>query len=473
MAIVNTRELLNQFAREGSESAFAEVVEHHIDLVYAIALRKLNGDTHLAQDVTQLVFSDLARKANSLPGNVILAAWLYRHTTFRACEVLRAEGRRRAREQTAVEMNLLHEGGDPAWTDLAPALDDAVAQLNARDRDAIVLRFFERHDLRSIGAALGTSEDAVQKRITRALEKLHQILVKSGATLSLASLTTLLGAQTIAAAPAGLAPVICASALAATAGASGLTLTLLNLMTMTKLKMGAVSAILIVAVVTPIVIQQQSIAKLRRDNRQLTEQASFRAQNETPAANASLPDDRYRELLRLRGEVALLRKDSQELARLRSQRNAVPADPATPPALTAESWADVGLQSPDAALQTFLWAARHDDAEFVRKLIRWKKDDSVPDFDGLEEIVASLIPATIHYAGKLESIRILSQEQIDAQSARMKVEFTPSAGKASKQQDLLFVKEESDWKPVFSVWSPEKGSIQGALAAPPSRATIQ
>lgn len=462
--MTDTRELLSQFARERSESAFAELVQRHIDLVYSTALRRLNGDTHLAQDITQLVFCDLARKAGSLPSNVVLAAWLYRHTTFRACEVLRAEGRRRAREQTALEMNSLHEGVDSAWSHLAPALDDAVSQLNARDREAIVLRFFERYDLRSIGAALGASDDAVQKRITRALEKLHRILVKRGATLSVGSLATLLSAHTLTAAPAGLASTVSASALAATAGAGGLTLTLVNLMTMTKLKIGAISAILIAAVVTPLVIQQQSIAKLRRENRKVTERQALRVQKQIPAANPSLPDEQHRELLRLRGEVALLRKDSQELARLRSQRNAIPAAAV----LTAESWADVGLHSPDAALQTFFWAARHDDAEFVRQLIRWKKDDSVPDFDGLEDIVASLIPGTIDYARKLESIRILSQEQIDTQTARMRVEFAPGAGKPPKQQDLLFVKEESDWKPVFSVWSPEKGSIQGALAAPPS-----
>ena len=464
MATTDTRELLSQFARERSEFAFAELVRRHIDLVYSIALRRLNGDAHLAQDITQLVFCDLARKAGSLPANVVLGAWLYRHTTFRACEVVRAEGRRRAREQTAMEMTSLHESADP-WTHLAPALDDAVSQLNARDREAIVLRFFERHDLRAIGAALGASDDAVQKRITRALEKLHRILVKRGATLSVGGLATLLGAHTLAAAPAGLASTVSTSALAATAGAGGFTLTLVNLMTMTKLKIGAISAILIAAVVTPLVIRQQPNAKLRREN---TERQALRVQEQTPASSRSLSDEQHRELLRLRGEVALLRKDSQELARLRAQRNATARDAVEPPALTADSWADVGLHSPHAALQTFLWAARHDDAEFVRQLIRWKKDASVPDFDGLEKIVESLIPGTIHYARKLESIRILSQEQIDEQTARMRVEFAPGAGKPPKQQDLLFVKEESDWKPVFSVWSPEKGSIQGALAAPPS-----
>src|SRR5215211_6689460 len=130
MAMIDTRELLRQFARERSEAAFAELVKHHIDLVYSVALRRLHGDTHLAQDITQLVFCDLARKAGSLPANIVLAAWLYRHTTFRACEAVRSEGRRRAREQTAVEMNSLCESADPAWTDLAPALDDAIAALN-------------------------------------------------------------------------------------------------------------------------------------------------------------------------------------------------------------------------------------------------------------------------------------------------------------------------------------------------------
>src|SRR5215204_6576997 len=125
MAMIDTRELLRQFAGKRCEAAFTELVARHIDLVYSVALRRLNGDTHLAQDITQLVFCDLARKAASLPADLVLAAWLYRHTTFRACEALRTEGRRRAREQTAVEMNALHEAADPAWTDLAPALDDA------------------------------------------------------------------------------------------------------------------------------------------------------------------------------------------------------------------------------------------------------------------------------------------------------------------------------------------------------------
>jgi len=60
-------ELLRQYAQSGSETAFAELVRRYLPLVYATALRLVNGDSHLAQDVTQAVFIDLARKTGSLP----------------------------------------------------------------------------------------------------------------------------------------------------------------------------------------------------------------------------------------------------------------------------------------------------------------------------------------------------------------------------------------------------------------------
>ena len=83
-------QLLQQYARERSESAFGELVTRHIDLVYSVALRVAGGDSHLAQDVTQTVFLDLARKAPGLPRDAILAGWLYRHAWFTAAKSVRA-----------------------------------------------------------------------------------------------------------------------------------------------------------------------------------------------------------------------------------------------------------------------------------------------------------------------------------------------------------------------------------------------
>jgi len=99
------RQLLRRYAKDGSEAAFGELVARHVNLVYSAALRRTGGDAHLAQDVAQLVFTDLARKARSVPENVVLAGWLHRATRYAAAQLLRTERRRAAREQEAVTMN--------------------------------------------------------------------------------------------------------------------------------------------------------------------------------------------------------------------------------------------------------------------------------------------------------------------------------------------------------------------------------
>ena len=93
--------LLRSYARNRSESDFAELVHRHVNLVYSAALRQVNGDVHLAQDVTQTVFTDLARKASSLANYQALAGWLFTSTRFAAAKFVRGEQRRRLREQEA------------------------------------------------------------------------------------------------------------------------------------------------------------------------------------------------------------------------------------------------------------------------------------------------------------------------------------------------------------------------------------
>ena len=83
------------------EAAFRALVERHVRVVQATALRVLAGDAHAAQDVTQAVFTHLARNAAKLPRGVLLGGWLHQHTYFLALNFVRAENRRRARERTA------------------------------------------------------------------------------------------------------------------------------------------------------------------------------------------------------------------------------------------------------------------------------------------------------------------------------------------------------------------------------------
>jgi RNA polymerase sigma factor (sigma-70 family) len=219
-----TNELLRRYAVDGSESAFTELVRQHIDLVYSAALRQVNGDIGAAQDITQAVFTDLARKASQLAGHTSLTGWLYTSARFQAAKSRRAEQRRHTREEESHAMNQLLQTNDPgdAWLDMHPVLDDVMHELNDADREAVLLRFFERKPLAEIGARLGLSENAARMRVDRALEKLRTELSKRGITSTAAALALALTERAVGAAPASLFGEVSQSALAAVAARGGM-----------------------------------------------------------------------------------------------------------------------------------------------------------------------------------------------------------------------------------------------------------
>lgn len=196
---------LRQFVENGDEAAFGELVGRHFGLVYGAALRITNRDASLAEDVAQTVFADLARKAGFFPHDIVLTGWLYQAARFAAAKAVRSEQRRRTREQEALTMRELAPEPSPEWERLGPLLDAAMGKLNPKDRDAILLHYFEQESFRRIGAGLNLSDDAAQKRVSRALDKLRTILTQGGITLSGSSLSTFLSAAPAIAVPAGLA----------------------------------------------------------------------------------------------------------------------------------------------------------------------------------------------------------------------------------------------------------------------------
>src|SRR5213593_3370533 len=276
-------QLLRRYAEAGSESAFSELVSRHIDLVYSAALRQVGGDAHLAQDVAQTVFADLARKARTVSRHGVLTGWLYQATRYAASKAVRTQRRRAIREKEAVAMQEL--SSDSNWEQLQAVLDEAMGRLGVKDRDAVLLRYFERKELRAVGDALGTSEEAARKRVSRALERLRRYLTGRGVTLSATTLATALTGSAVQSAPAALAGTISAAVVAgAAAAAAGSTFNLLNLMSMTKLKTGLLSAAVVVGAGTPIVVQQQSLSRLRAENQALRGQSQeleqLRAENQ-------------------------------------------------------------------------------------------------------------------------------------------------------------------------------------------------
>src|ERR1700693_454429 len=115
----DSQQLLAEYTAHGSEAAFRELVARYLDLVYSTALRLVNGDTQLAEDVAQTVFISLARKARTLSSRVMLGGWLHQHTYYVAKRTARSEGRRAAREQEALEMNTLHDDSEAHWRQLS------------------------------------------------------------------------------------------------------------------------------------------------------------------------------------------------------------------------------------------------------------------------------------------------------------------------------------------------------------------
>ncbi len=232
-----SQRLLTEYANTGSESAFRELVTRYVDLVFSTALRLVDGDAHRAEDVTQVVFTDLARNAPELSRIALLGGWLHRDTCFVAAKLMRGERRRQTREKQAVEMNALNQP-DPDFEPIAPVLDEVINELADEDRQAILLRFYERMDLRSVGEALGSSENAAQKRVSRALDLLHSKLARRGIVFSAAGLASALAAQAIQAAPAGFAASVATKVLAGTAVAAAASGTAAKTALMFKLKIG-------------------------------------------------------------------------------------------------------------------------------------------------------------------------------------------------------------------------------------------
>jgi RNA polymerase sigma factor (sigma-70 family) len=339
---LSDQELLRDYSERRSEPAFAELVRRHVDLVYSAALRMV-GDAHLAEDVTQGAFSALAQNARQLSDRSVLAGWLHRTARNLAANIVRGDARRRAREQEAAAMNeLLSTESDAVWEKIAPHLDAALDDLSEPDRDALLLRYFERKSAHEIAQAFGISDDAAQKRVSRAVERLREFFSKRGVAIGASGVVILISANAVQAAPIALVASISSTAILT--GTTATTVIATKAIAMTLIQKTLIAATVTALVGTSVYEAHRTaqlgeqVQTLQQQQAPLTAQIQELQQQRDDASNqvASLTEELAKsdkndfELLKLRGEVGALRKQLAQVSDTPFQKSKPAENPATP-----------------------------------------------------------------------------------------------------------------------------------------------
>lgn len=432
------QQLLRDYTERRSESAVAELVRRHVDFVYSAA-RRIVRDAHLAEDVTQEVFVALAQNARQLADRPVLSGWLHRTARNLAVKAVRSDARRRAREQEATMNELLPAEADADWERIGPQLDEALGALNESDRDALLLRYFERKSAREIAGILGISDEAAQKRVSRAVERLREIFAERGISVGAGGLVVVITTNAIQAAPAGLAATI--SAGAAVAGAATATPTVIaaaKAITMTTLQKTLITATLAVMVgVTA--FETRQLSSLRGQNRWLEqergalaeqiqqlqrERADATSRQGTSMGENTKPNSGQdaNEVLRLRGQVGRLQAQVRELT---------PSIPQAPPLsrgfgalgelLMPDSITNAGNKTAEALLQTAIYALRQGD---VPLLSRYGISNTIGDA-GTNEPLFQVVRAALGEAAS-GGFRLSSKGTDDGQGYKVRLDSTLS-----------------------------------------------
>jgi RNA polymerase sigma factor (sigma-70 family) len=364
--MASDRELLLSYVQHADESAFGEFVRRHVGIVYSAALRRTGGRAHLAEDVSQRVFTSCARQAVWLVEHPAPVGWLFRTTRNAAIDAIRSEARR---ENALRSFAAMPDNSSPCpeaeWDRLRPVLDEALDRLPERDRDIILLRYFSGLSFPELGERLSMSENAARMRAARALEKLRRILGARGVGSSTAALGLLLSQPVLASAPAGLAGVVSAAAVAgAPAGAAT---GILPLLIMSKITTPLVTAALVAGLLTTAwyrtahAAQSAELARIQHESERLSQLAK---EDNLTARLTTLADTMARQ------NAA---KTAAHAASLESEAvGANAANESRPGATRPESprghqWC--GQATPLDAGKSFAWACDATDVEAIAKLL--------------------------------------------------------------------------------------------------------
>jgi len=314
--------LLRQYAAQHSEAAFEILVSRRVRFVYSAALRQVRNP-HLAEEITQAVFIILAKKAGTIRDETVLTGWLFKTTRFAAMAQSRAAVRRRQHEQEAqLQSEIQSAATDPLWEQMSPLLDEALAHLGEKDRQAVLLRFFENKSLADVGNSIGAGEDSARMRIGRALEKLRRFFQKRGVVSTTALIAGVISANSVHAAPVGLSGAITATvvkgsgvAAAIPALVKGTLKIMASVKTKTVIAIGVGTVLAGAAVIT---VQEQEQQNREQEQKIRAEEQQIRSQERQDNLSPEQRQQLEERLNQLRAQQNVLRTKQDGL---RAQEN--------------------------------------------------------------------------------------------------------------------------------------------------------
>jgi RNA polymerase sigma-70 factor (ECF subfamily) len=158
-----------------SEEAF----RRHYAQVFRYLRRRLPTD-HEAEELTQLVFADAARRLEQFkPGATPVLAWLYTVAQRRLADRARVL----ARHESLAELNRgrLQEVGERDYgSNVAQALRSALERLPEQQRQVVVLKLLHGLSFAEIAERIGSTEAACKMRFARGLESVRAEFEKAG-----------------------------------------------------------------------------------------------------------------------------------------------------------------------------------------------------------------------------------------------------------------------------------------------------
>lgn len=467
--------LLREFSDQRSEQAFATLVHQHIDLVHSAATR-LTGSRHLAEEVAQAVFLALAQQAPRVAKKVNqgmpLSAWLHVTTRNLAGKLIRTEVRRQAREQAtdAMRSNLdFHDSSSTDWERIAAHLDQSLGELSESDRNVVFLRYFEGKTAREIGAQLGIAEDAAQKRVLRALDRLRSHLNRLAPELSSSTLASLLAAWAVQKAPPALAATIAQTAWNGLGTATAVSVVQgfqqASIQAFMTKSQTIATGVLVAAMALPIAYQAKEIHDLRGRVPPITPTLADSGARPAidpavPGVNADLATGSSANVEAV--ELARLRARADELRKAIADRRNTP--PTTEPRISetagplllrpgervaVTNLVTAGTDSPEATAQTILANMRDGNLDATLGLLLLSPDERAEMESEILQDASVREVMVLRMKSEIESLLTVELLGVEALSDRRSaVSLQRITAHATNQLRMVFGRTSSGWKQI-------------------------